>query len=62
VIEDGTVQTVFQPIVHLESGTVAAFEALTRGQPTIDNRLEAAHSGADDPTPSSDDTTTTCAA
>jgi EAL domain-containing protein (putative c-di-GMP-specific phosphodiesterase class I) len=31
VIDGGTVLTVFQPIVHLGTGAVVAFEALTRG-------------------------------
>jgi EAL domain-containing protein (putative c-di-GMP-specific phosphodiesterase class I) len=31
VIDDRAVRTVFQPVVHLASGTVAGFEALSRG-------------------------------
>jgi EAL domain-containing protein (putative c-di-GMP-specific phosphodiesterase class I) len=31
IIDDGAVRTLFQPIVHLESGEVVAFEALSRG-------------------------------
>lgn len=31
VIDDRAVRTVFQPVVHLGSGTVAGFEALSRG-------------------------------
>jgi EAL domain-containing protein (putative c-di-GMP-specific phosphodiesterase class I) len=31
VIDDCTVRTLFQPIVHLESGSVVGFEALSRG-------------------------------
>jgi diguanylate cyclase (GGDEF)-like protein len=31
VIDDRAVRTVFQPVVHLASGTIAGFEALSRG-------------------------------
>jgi EAL domain-containing protein (putative c-di-GMP-specific phosphodiesterase class I) len=31
ILEQGTVHSVFQPIVHLESGAIVAYEALARG-------------------------------
>lgn len=31
ILDDGAIRTLFQPVVHLASGTVAGFEALTRG-------------------------------
>ncbi|MGI8665253.1 MAG: sensor domain-containing phosphodiesterase [Jatrophihabitans sp.] len=38
VIDQGAIRTVFQPVVHIESHTIAGFEALSRGP--INSRLE----------------------